>query len=456
MTEWTEELPVAIPSSFEHAEAPRSRIGLVRALLILFLVIGGLQTSRQALWYFGFPVPLQTIATVLGTALPLVSLAILYVASITFPPAPMRHAYGIRVGILFAWSVILLILGLLEDHYVPFGVIKEFAGFLMLPAWLLLGRRDEIWQAMRKPLVILFYASLVLILLTTRVPAAMLTAEGFVAGRGLQAPRNLDTVAYSIRGIIDLGPLLFAWGMANTRKDIWRVAMIAALGVYACIDGLLFEFRGAAAAAIFLVLIYFMLSSVIRGRIPVGPMIGLFFLAGIVFVIASQTQAFNDLMRRFEGPEGIFDSRIDEAHSFFDDMGPVDLLIGRGFAGTYAGPSWAPMSEYKGRLVWGANHFGFLGLVLRGGVFFLCFVATFALPYVLPKPRGWFTSEYNVAAMIVIPMMMFNILFNPFDFNPDSYLGMMLWGLCFGRLSTPAPENSWHQTTPPPAIDSGY
>src|SRR5665213_1868196 len=193
-----------------------------------------------------------------------------------------------RVGLLFVWSVVLLGLGMLEDHNYSLNVMKEFAGFLMLPAWLLLGRRDEVWQALRKPLVILFYISLVLILVTTRAPAAILTQGGFVAGKDLEAPRGLDTVAYAIRGTIELGPLLFAWGMASARKDIWRVAMIAALGAYVCVQALLFEFRGAAAAALFLVLVYFAMSPVIRGRIPVGPIISLLFLSGIVAVIASQ------------------------------------------------------------------------------------------------------------------------------------------------------------------------
>jgi hypothetical protein len=113
------------------------------------------------------------------------------------------------------------------------------------------------------------------------------------------------------------------------------------------------------------------------------------------------------------------------------------------------------MFEYNGRLIWPTNHFGFLGFVLRGGIPLLLFMLTFVIPYVLPKPPGWFASEYNVAAMIVLPLIIFNIAFNPFDFIPDSYLGMMLWGLCFGRLSTFAPENSWHQT-PQLATDSAY
>jgi len=455
MTQWAEEHPVAIRAPFVVADPSRSGTGVLRALLILFLVIGGLETNRQALWYFGFPVPLQTIAAVLGIALPLISLTLVYVASVTLPRPPMRHAYGFRVSLLFVSSVVLLALGRLEDYNLLNNTFKEFAGFIMLPAWLLLGCQDEIWQAIRKPLVILFYISLVLILLTARAPVAVLTQEGFVAGKSLQAPRNLDTVAYAIHGTMGIGPLLFAWGMASTRKDIWRVAMIAALGVYVCVDALLFEFRGAAAAAVFLVLVYFAMSPIIRRRIPIGPIIGLFFLAGIVFVIASQTQSFNDLMRRFEGPEGIFDSRIDEAQTFFKDMGPIDLLVGRGLAGTYAGPQWAPMFVYKDRFVWSTNHFGILGLVLRGGVLLLFLALSFAVPYVLPKPPGWYANEYNVGAMIVLPLIMFNILCNPFDFMPDSYLGMMLWGLCFARLSTFAPENSWPQTTQP-MIDSGY
>jgi hypothetical protein len=352
----------------------------------------------------------------------------------------MRHAFGLRMVVLVAWSVVLLGIGLIRDYNFPMIVLKEFTGFQILICMLLLGRRDEVWEAIRKPIVILFYISLVLVFLMSQVPAAILSSEGFVAGKSLQAPRALDTVAYFIRSIVDMGPLLFAWGMASTRKDIWRILMIGGLAAYVAVEVLLFEFRGGAVAAVFIVLVYIAISPLARMRIPVGPIIGVCFMAGIGFVIASQTKGFNELIERFHESGGFFDARIDEAGSFFRDMGPIDFEIGRGFAGTYTGPAWAPMPEYNGRLIWSTNHFGFLGLVLRGGFPFLLFMAIFLVPYFLPKPPGWYQSPYNVTAMIAVPWLMLNILINPLDFYPDTFFLMLMWGLCFSRLSTFAPE----------------
>ena len=223
--------------------------------------------------------------------------------------------------------------------------------------------------------------------------------------------------------------------------------MIGAIAVYIGVEAIVFEFRGSVVAALLLILIYASTSSVVRARIPIGGSAGFVFVSGIAFVVASQTQGFSKLLDRFHEGNGILDSRIDEAQYFFKDMGPVDLAIGRGLAGSYIGPPWAPMTEYNNRLVWPANHFGFLGFVLRGGFLFLFFMATFAVPYFLPKPAGWSRNEYNLTVLIIVPLLLFNILFNPIDFGPDAVLVFIMWGLCFGRLSTFGTENAW-QTTP--------
>jgi len=454
MSQWTEQHLVEIPSLGDGATPPLVQSVWIQLLMVLILALGFGLIDRQALWHFGLPLSISSMSEVFGSALPLVCVAAAYLASLVLPAPVMRHGYGWRVAALATWSLFVLGVGLLEDHNASRAVLKEFGGFLTLIAMLWLGRYDQVWEALRRPIVVIFYTSLVLILLTYRTPAAVLTTEGFVAGKNLDAPRALDTMAYSIRNIIDIGPLLFGWGISSKKKDIWRLLMIAALGVYVAIDALLFEFRAAALGAMFVVCVYVAVTPLMRVRIPVGPILGVLALAGIGLVIASQTQSFNNLIRRFEQPGGILDSRFDEARSFFDDMSSVDLAIGRGFAATYHGPDWAPMSEYNGRRIWGFIHFGFLGLVLRGGLPLLLLMASFAVPYVLRKPHGWYDNEYNVAAMICVPWLVLNILFNPFDFGPDSFFLLLTWGLCFGRLSTPGPENAW--TQPPLTADYAY
>ena len=451
MTHWVEQPQISMPGSPEHADAAPA-VWSLRLMLLLLLIVAAALVDRQVIWYVGFPVSLGTLAIVLGTLLPAVTLVTSYTASVTLPPRLMRHAFGLRVIFLVAWITCLLGLGILYDYQTPFAVLKEYFGALTLISLLLLGTHDEVWLLLRKPLVVLFYISLVLILLTYHTPAAVFTRGEFQAVKAGQVPRNLDTIGYSIRSVIDLGPFLFAWGMASVKKDLWRRLMMGGLPIYVLVESLIFEFRGSLLVAGVILATYVALTPVVRTRIPLKAIIGIVFASGIGFVVASQTRGFEELLRRFDQREGMFDSRITEAQAFFKDMGPVDLLIGRGLSGTYLGPDWAPMAEYKGRPFWSANHFGFLGFVLRGGVILLLLMASFAVPYFLPKPPGWYANEYNLAAIVSVPVLLLNILVNPLDFFTESVFLFLMWGFCFARLSTFGSESTWQPTMQP--IDS--
>ena len=137
-----------------------------------------------------------------------------------FPSTSARPATGTarRVWLFLIWAIVLLGLGLLEGYAAPYLVFREFLSFVIVFSMLLLGRRDQVWKQLKKPIVIIFYLTLVVIILTLHAPAAVMTGEGYVVGKSLQAPRNLDTVAFACREAIDLGPLLFAWGMSCHAK----------------------------------------------------------------------------------------------------------------------------------------------------------------------------------------------------------------------------------------------
>jgi hypothetical protein len=89
--------------------------------------------------------------------------------------------------------------------------------------------------------------------------------------------------------------------------------------------------------------------------------------------------------------------------------------------------------------MWTANHFGFLAFVLRGGFPLLVFVTSFAVPIFLPKLPGWRQVEYNFAAMILTPILIYNLLLNPPALEPDGLFLLVTWGFCFARFSTTPP-----------------
>jgi hypothetical protein len=116
--------------------------------------------------------------------------------------------------------------------------------------------------------------------------------------------------------------------------------------------------------------------------------------------------------------------------------------------GWYHGPNWGAGIYYHNEYRWSANHFGFMGFVLRGGFMLLAFLLLFAAPMLLARGSRWYLSEYNLAAFVVAPVVLINLLLNPILFIPDFFFDVLMAGMCFARFSTPPTESeSWPQPT---------
>jgi len=145
--------------------------------------------------------------------------------------------------------------------------------------------------------------------------------------------------------------------------------------------------------------------------------------------------------------------RFSESEAFFKDMNGLDLVVGRGMGGWYRGPYWAHGLFYNGEWQWSANHFGILGFVLRGGVLLLAFMASFVIPIFLPKPHGWYENEYNLAALVLAPVLIVNVLVNPILFLPDAFFNLLITGFCLARFSTPVMDPNLWRGARAPGID---
>ncbi|HEY8747606.1 MAG TPA: hypothetical protein VIM11_06520, partial [Tepidisphaeraceae bacterium] len=326
---------------------------------------------------------------------------------------------------------------------IPNVVFKEAVVFLMFAMWLFLGRYDSVWQAIRNPLLVVFYAGFVIILLTYRMPGVLTTFEGSTEFDIRGMPRNLSTVGYSCRFVMELGLLMGALGLVRRRYDGIKLLLLGGLAIYAAILIGMFEFRGSVVIVGVLLASYFLVLPTVRRELPIGTFIGLSLVAIASFVIFSRTQAYTDLMTRF-AREQVFAHRFSESEAFFKDMNGLDLVVGRGMGGWYRGPYWAHGLFYNGEWQWSANHFGILGFVLRGGVLLLAFMASFVIPIFLPKPHGWYENEYNLAALVLAPVLIVNVLVNPILFLPDAFFNLLITGFCLARFSTPVMDpNLW-------------
>lgn len=421
--------------------------------LTLILAFAGLMIARQVLWRIHFPVPQHYISIGMSVGLAaLMGLFALYVYR-TQAPVPPRHGFNGRLAIFAGWVSLLIAWGFVRDN-IPNVIFKEaivFAVFLLL---MFVGRYDAVWRAVEKPLVVTFYVGFVLVMATYRIPGVITTFEGSAEAETKWVPRNLDTIGYSLRGILAVGLLLTAWGLARRQKDRWRLLMLGTLPLYCFVHILLFEFRGSVILVLTLLGSYAILLPVVRRQIPVRTLIVVAVVGALGFAVASRTQSYANLMKRF-AREQVFTTRIDENTAFFREMDALDLVVGRGMGGWYRGPLWAKGILYHGQWRWNSNHFGFLGFVLRGGFLLLLFVMTFVIPYALPKPPAWYEDEYNLAAFLLAPVLILNIILNPILFTPDAFFDMLMAGFCLARFSTPVTDTDLWPATEPTQPD-GY
>ena len=161
-------------------------------------------------------------------------------------------------------------------------------------------------------------------------------------------------------------------------------------------------------------------------------MLALLILLGTGWWFMDGTDSYYRLVNRFSDND-LFAERILESSGFFSDL-EYDVLIGRGLGGYYRNP-------WNGDDGWRANHIGFLGFVLRGGVTMLAVFLAFFMSFNFLKNRKWFDNEQNFAAFLMAPWIMGTITLNPIGFSPDSLFAAMVYGFVLARLNVVAPRN---------------
>ena len=408
---------------------------MIRRWLVIVLSLATILLGRELLWRVGITVSQRTLSAVLSVCL-LAALVRLWIYLPLHCPRPGGGGAAAprRLGILAVWVAWLTFWGLLRDNIVR-ETLKEALAFLMWVVLSELATYDEVWRV--KAAHWFVYLGFIGILLTIRMPGVNTTGDRSTDISIDWIPRNEGTIGFFMRGMATPGLLLCAWGLVQKQTNLWRVLSVSGLIIFFVVDVMLFEFRGDDNDdPMPFLFVFVLLTPIIRGSIPLGTITLLALAGGVTFAIVSHTYAFEHLLTRF-GQGQYFRERISEAHAFFSDMGPLDLLVGRGLGGWYEGPYWAPALIYNGHRMWAANHFGFLGFVLRGGFPLLLFMLTFALPIFGPKPRAWYQVDYNLAAVVLTPALLLDMMLNPMIFNADNFFDFLLWSFCLARFCTP-------------------
>jgi hypothetical protein len=429
---YSELVPLSYEASTREEVPGRGWLALAGAVAVMML-------GRQLIWRFGLRLDLRVIAGILAVlTLGLVAMAARRVQQFQAPLPPM-HAHGGRLFFLFLWVMVLTASGLFHNN-LPTDAIKSAVALLMLILMLYLGRYDAVWRAIRKPLIITFYAGAVLLLLTFRLPHVVTTLEGSQEKVSQWDARNIDTIGYSVRPVLEIGLLLAAWGLVQRRTDRWRILQLCALPVVFAIDVLIFAFRSSALSLVGIVMTFTLLLPMAQKRLRPGVVVAVLFSGLTLLALASPTHSFQRFIKRFSQEQGVFDARLSESRALFEQLDGIDILVGRGLGGWYEGPSWAPAPLLHGVRHWQATHLGFLQFVLVGGIPFLLLASSFVVPVIFRKPPGWYSNEHNLAAFLLAPTLIVQIVLNPVSFDPDGFFVFFTWAFCFSRFAAPVTE----------------
>ena len=408
----------------------------VRNLLYLFFAMTFI--ANMAPFFYSFGLPLRQRYTEAFRYLGLLFLLVAaYKASVNGPPIPKTNLYGMKLKLMGFAIICLMIYGLIGRNFFR-AVETEMAVFLTLFAFLVLGRYDQVWRDLEKPLLVYFWIGLVLVLigLGRSGTVAWQEAIGFTVTErvGERLTRETNTLAYDIRYVLKFWPVLFALSYFQRR---WN---LMGLGTVICVLALQvasFKFRSMVAYGLLQVLMVIVVVPVLQKKVKLGTALSVLLGLGIGYLAVSGTSDYRELMLRFAAGQR-WEGRLREVRAMLGELNVAEYLVGRGLGGHYhSPPRWgAGRRTLKGRYVTGAVHMGVFWLLLRGGLILIFVFGSFVYPMLLKKPPGWYENRYNVVAMAVLPVSILFVFMVPFPTHL-AYLGAVAIGLGCARMGTP-------------------
>lgn len=403
-------------------------------LSILALAFGvGNLTVR---WYFFYA------ACILG--LPVLAMAAWKYSRET----PLPYTPGLYSGHLWALGTLLVLLavyGLFRGNHQGL-LFRDFYAYSTIFMFFILGRYDQAWKDIEKPLILLFWISVVLMAvgLTRAGTHEWEQATGaFSFGGGATGgdKRAWNTAAYDMRPLMQSWALVFAMSFFREKKDIWKI-----LGLCAPIANLLFQifafrFRSEVAMVCLQIGIVIVVVPFFQRKLKLGTAFLMVLLLGGLFLASRGTEGFQILKERVEGETDLWGGRLAEFRAFKDDQGPVEWFIGKGMGGGYVAPvGWSAGTHWQGdTLLRDSFHIGFFEPLLKGGVAFVGLYFLFFLRMLRPKPPGWYTNRFNVVAISIVPMFLLSQVIVP----PPSAVEFLLLaaaGMSAARMGTGTPQ----------------
>jgi hypothetical protein len=408
------------------------------ALLILGLIMVLAVSVRKLLYHYGIPVPLRLTSQIGGvTSFLLVATGMWYFCRRAGTYELLRNNHILKVMLFRVLIVAMAAWGLARGNFITF-IGHEFIVLMFMSFVLISAADDKFWYAIEKPLTVLFYISVALILLYHRTPAPAVSFTGVqdISADETNISRSIGTLGFEFRVLAKTGMVLGIWGMLKKRTDLWKVLQIGAFFAAAGIEVFIFKYRSQTVYFALAAVAFLILRPILGYRRRPGSS-AILLSVGILGVgVLLSSEAGQALLQRFlveTQSEGIFVSRFNELRVYLNEMS-LEIVVGRGLGGSFNARSIYSHSELA--YYWRTLHFGIMTYNLKGGVLMLLVMLSFLVPGFFIRPRAWYQNRCNMtAALLFIPTVLL-ILLNPLWLSVESmmtYLPIMMVLARYGR-----------------------
>ena len=342
--------------------------------------------------------------------------------------------------LLFAFVLgLLAIAGLLKGYGVR-AVADDLWIYLYFLLFVILGRYDEVWRDLEKPLILFFWLLFALTIWGLFLPRPLVNEYGELVFVDIAQDRpTINTAGYEFHRILGFWPLVFMLGCLSRLRITWRMLAVASAFAFLVLS-VAFQKRAPFVRTLLYMLppLLILLASVQRRRFLLGFAILFCLVLGLAFTV--RTSVFQQLETRYRAEASLWESsRLVEARAMFDDLQWPEYIFGRGLGGYYTPPpDWdagvVRISE-QGDLGRRSLHIGILVPILKGGVLF--WIVTYSLywPVLRPRRRLWYSSPLNMCAVAIIPVYVASQLIEG-GASMGNVFDALLIGMVIGRLGT--------------------
>jgi hypothetical protein len=437
MTHWTESQPLYLAAQAGEAYDFAGGTRWLRYRLVPFVVLSLFSSFWTMWWTLGATINPKFLMLPQYLAVGLLMLAVGESYRVVRLP-PQTTSHGTRTGLLFTLAVLLLAYGIARGNPVV-QAFNDLWVYITFCCFLILGRYDETWEALEKPLIVLFYVCLGLVILGLGMPQFKLAYGGEEAASILQAQgerASAGSLALFGSMTLESWPLLFALAYQKERSDVWKILGLLTIVGYVIVAVIL-EFRSRFAVAGAYALVAMVVMPMLQRKLKVGTGVLVLVMGGLALAVLSVTANYAHLMERYSERQP-YEGRLMEGTAMLEDLSGVQMLIGKGFGGAYrAAEGWDPGKTWEaGDYVSRTLHAGILMPILKGGAILWLLCLSFLVPMFMRKPPGWYHSRYNAAAMTVMLVYSAYVTIVPAP-TMESFMFIIVSGLSLARAAAP-------------------